>query len=181
MYSIPLKRYARSNPNTPKSKKRKTPASATKVQTPATAERLGLPPVGAKKIQKHTSVFHNLVDLMKIVSEASVVRHGTLTDAELAVVLFKYYGDIILSFAFSSSELQPNRRTYSTLTNEDKNNMLLANRITWKGEIQFNENALEKVEMKASLFEQWNLNKKFNAISITSSMYILSKRNSKNQ
>ena len=177
MYSSPLKRLSRSNPNTPKPKKWKThatPATATKVHTPATAERLGLPPVVAKKIEKHTSAFPNLVDLMKMVSETSAERDGTLTDAELAVVLLKYYSDIVLPFAFSSSGLQPNRRTYSTLTNEDLNNMLLANRITWKGEIKFNENALEKVEMKASFIEQWNVNKKFNAISVMSSVYILS-------
>ena len=128
----------------------------------------------AKKIQKHTSAFPNLVDLMKMINEASAQRNGTLTDAELAVVLLKYYSDIILPFAFSSSKFQPYRRTYSTLTDEDQNNMLLANRITWKGDIMYNENALEKVEIKASFIEQWNMNKKFNAISVTPSVYILS-------
>ena len=53
--------------------------------------------------------------------------------------------------------------------------MLLANRINWKGEIMYNENALEKVEMKASFIEQWNMNKKFNAVSVTPLVYILSK------
>src|SRR5208282_4743960 len=93
MYSSPLKRFSNSNPNTPESKKRKThatPASATKVQTPTTTERFGLPPVVTEKIQKHTSAFLNLVDLMKMVSEASAERNDSLTDAELAVVLLRY-------------------------------------------------------------------------------------------
>jgi hypothetical protein len=80
MHSSPLKRYSNSNPNTPESKKRKThgtPTIATQVHTPATEERLGLPPAVAKKIQKHTSEFPNLVDLMKMVSEASAERNGT--------------------------------------------------------------------------------------------------------
>ena len=94
MYSSPLKRFS----STPASKKRKThatTASASNVTTLDTAERLALPPVVAKKIQKHTSAFPNVVDLMKMVSEASAQRNGTLTDAELAVVLLKYYSVIL--------------------------------------------------------------------------------------
>jgi len=39
------------------------------------------------------------------------------------------------------------------LTNEDKNSMLLANRISWKGKIIYDENAMEKIDIKVSFLE----------------------------
>jgi hypothetical protein len=93
---------------------------------------------------EHTLAFPDLVGLMKMVSEAS--GNDALSDDELAVVLLKYYSDIVLPLVYDLSHYQPNRRTYSTLTDEDNDNILSANRISWKGDIMYNKAALRNCQ-----------------------------------
>ena len=83
-----------------KCNKSATPASNKETVTPSTAERLGLPPSVAKKIQKHVSSIPNLMYMIINFSTKTLRRQALLTEEESAEVLLNYFKNIVtLPFA----------------------------------------------------------------------------------